>query len=66
VLRERLADSWAEWQSLTLTASGEISKHSWYFGWNGDRLSNTRDHGRLVKRYPEIYEWVLAKLRCLR
>src|SRR5262249_6061443 len=63
VLLERLADQRPGWQNLTLTATGELSKHSWYFGWNGDRLSNGRDHGRLVKRYPEILHWVLAKLR---
>ena len=63
VLLERLADRRPGWQNLTLMAEGELSKHSWWFGWDGSRLSNSRDHGRLLKRYPEIYDWVLAKLR---
>jgi len=65
VLLERLNDSSPPWQSLKLVASAaaRLKKYNWYLGWNGSRLA--RNHGGevLAQHYPEIYNWVLAKLR---
>ncbi len=33
-------------------------KRSWWFGWNGERLSKNKDMGLLNNHKPKVYQWV--------
>jgi hypothetical protein len=53
------------WRSLKLVAFERRHKGSWYFGFNGERLSRSTDADLLAEHEPEIYQWVLDELRRL-
>lgn len=38
------------------------SKRSWWFGWNGERLSRTHDLQLLAEHHPDIEAWVVEQL----
>ncbi len=37
-------------------------KRAWWFGWNGERVSKTRDMKLLIEHKPEVYKWVRGVL----
>lgn len=51
-----------EWLSLKLVSVTPRRKRNWWFGWNGERLSRSRDTGLLAEHHPQIYEWVVGVL----
>jgi len=50
------------WVSLKLLHKNSKSKGNYWFGFNGNRLSRTKDRYLLVTKYPEIEMWVVKKL----
>jgi hypothetical protein len=64
VLYDRPQASSAEWVSLKLIrpGCGRKRKHSWWFGWNGDRLSRTSDLKLLAEHEPGVHQWVRETL----
>ena len=52
------------WRNLKLVLTArKAPKRNWWFGWNGERLSNSSDAGLLAKHHPAIYQWVVETLQ---
>jgi len=51
------------WRSLKLVRLGKAKKSNWWFGWNGNRLSASKDEQLLSTHHPDIHDWVIGKLR---
>jgi hypothetical protein len=53
------------WRSLKLVRAPPQAgtKNIWWFGWDGERLSNSTDSKLLAKHHPEIRQWVIDVLR---
>ncbi len=54
------------WWNLKLIRDIEGSfwvKRNWWFAWNGERISGTRDAHLLRKQQPERADWVLDACR---
>jgi hypothetical protein len=49
------------WRNLRLirTGNGKFRKRSWWLGWNGERMSDSRDAKILKEHYPEVYAAVI-------
>jgi hypothetical protein len=54
----------ADWRSFKLEriAGYPLPKNTWWFGWNGERLSAGRDSRLLKEHQPEVYDWVVSTL----
>jgi hypothetical protein len=50
------------WIGLKLVASGKLPKRNWWLGFNGTRLSRSRDAGLLEQHQPDIHAWVVRSL----
>jgi hypothetical protein len=46
------------WANLKLVADWHNQKRNWWFGWNGERLSKSRDAKLLREQLPTIFDWV--------
>ncbi|MET4034943.1 MULTISPECIES: hypothetical protein [unclassified Bradyrhizobium] len=51
------------WRTVKLVRSGAARKHNWWRGWNGERLSNSRDTQHLEQHHPQIAQWVIDSLK---
>jgi len=60
-LYDRLAPG-EGWISLKLVGSSKLTKRSWWFGFNGTRMSRNRDVALLEQHQPDIYAWVVRSL----
>jgi hypothetical protein len=38
-------------------------KEHWWFGWNGERLSNAIDTKKLAEHHPDVLQWVIDSLK---
>ena len=56
------ADGWRDLK-LESRRRGKIPKRNWWFGFNGDRLSGSRDAKLLEEHQPAALRWVLAVLK---
>jgi hypothetical protein len=53
----------ARWRTVKLVRTGPVRKHFWWLGWNGERLSRSRDADHLEQHHPEIARWVVECMR---
>jgi hypothetical protein len=51
------------WQGLKLINTSRRKKCNWWFAWDGQRLSETKDAKLLREHEPEIYTWIVKHLR---
>jgi len=61
---KRNGNGWANLKLINVDGAknGKRRKYIWSFGWNGERISKTRDSEWLRKYAPQIHQWVLEKL----
>jgi hypothetical protein len=57
-----------EWINLKLVSTNgrgirkeRNRKRNWWLAWNGERLANNTDAGKLNEHHPEIYAWVRSR-----
>lgn len=63
VLCEVVKQSDNGWKSLHLMRlRAKCRKRSWWFAWNGERLSRTRDLGLLAEHHEDVLGWVYEVL----
>jgi hypothetical protein len=52
------------WRNLKLISTNRRrKKRNWWFGWNGQRLAESRDVVLLKEHLPDVYDWVIAELQ---
>ena len=50
------------WSSLKLVSKVRRPKGSFWLGWNGQRLSKSKDAALLEANHPEVFDWVVDRL----
>lgn len=63
VLYHNQAGDKAPWRNLMLARYYAGMKSAYFFGWDGKRISNSRDAVLLKKHHPEVHAWVAQSCR---
>lgn len=50
------------WSSLKLVSKVRRPKGNFWLGWNGQRLSKSKDAALLEANHPEVFDWVVDRL----